>query len=135
MRFALGSPRLGFSAHFWPPSSHIASELTFLLNSAGLLPPPQVVDSSLGCLSRCIPPLVVAELPSAPGQVQSSGQDKHAVTRRCAARRGQGNLARRLSLDGCVTKLRRSISRDSRDGLWTSLAGRRSIHRSLDLSC
>src|SRR5439155_3542409 len=79
MRFALGSPRLGFSAHFWPPSSHIASELTFLLNSAGLLPPPQVVDSSLGCLSRCIPPLVVAELPSAPGQVQSSGQDKHSV--------------------------------------------------------
>src|SRR5437867_12374933 len=90
-------------------------ELLRQLNSAGLLPPPQVVDSSLGCLSRCIPPLVVAELPAAPGQVQSPGQDKHSVVHRCAARRGQGNLARRLSFDGCVTKLRGRISR-SREG-------------------
>jgi len=47
LRLALGSPRLGFLAHFCR-LHHIASELTFLLNSAGLLPPPQVVDSSLG---------------------------------------------------------------------------------------
>ena len=37
--------------------------------------------------ARCIPPRVVAELPTAPGQVQSSGQDRHSVAHRCAAKR------------------------------------------------
>src|SRR5207249_2051551 len=54
----------------------------------------------------CIPPRVVAELPTAPGQVQSSGQDRHSVAHRCAAKREQGNVARRLKSRGFVTKLR-----------------------------